>query len=153
MWEKFEGKVNKIVFIIICLIIVFKIFVYDQHISEVGRFLKIDNLAKKTCYIDDGSGLIEVKALHGGINTERKSTDYYKTINIKIYSSSKNQITNAKFSIIKENGNEKNVLRKWGYEFEIEFINDERLSNKEVRLWTSFCLLKNILYSKIFVGG
>ena len=61
MWEKFEGKVNKIVFIIVCLIIVFKIFVYDQHISEVGRFLKIDNLAKKTCYIDVGSGLIEVK--------------------------------------------------------------------------------------------
>ena len=72
--------------------------------------------------------------MHGGINAERKSTDYYKTINIKIYGSSKNQITNAKFSIIKENGNEKNVLRKWGYEFEIEFINDERLSNKEVRL-------------------
>lgn len=122
MWEKFENKSNRIIILTICAIIFFKIFIYDPHISELGRFKKTFKLVSEMEYTEIDSKKIEVKAVKNGIEKEFPVDDYFDTKNISLYNSNGRKIANAKLSRRKYENEIIYVVRKWGHEFIIEKV-------------------------------
>lgn len=111
----YQNRGEKKIYRLILLVLLF-IVVYRNYMSPTNRFLRMDKLMSKMKKIEMGDALYDIKNISKYVFEEESNEQYIESRKVILLDNNNKKITNALLSKTKSGY----LIRKWGYEVEIE---------------------------------